>query len=34
MVVELNGCIFLTEDDNLLKEHNEIWDKVSNSMEK
>ena len=34
MMVELNRCVFLTEDKELLKKCNDIWNKVSNSMKK
>ena len=33
MAAQLNGCVFLIEDENLLKKHNDIWIKVNNSME-
>ena len=32
MAAQLNGCIFLIEDEKLLKKHNNIWTKVNNSM--
>ena len=34
MMVQLNGCIFLIEDDDLLKKYNNICKKLSNSMKK
>ena len=34
MMVKLNGCIFLIEDDEVLKKHNDISNKVSNTMKK
>ena len=33
-MMELNGCIFLIEDDDLLKKYNDIWNKIGNSMKK
>ena len=31
--MELNGCIFLIEDDDLLKKY-DIWNKIGSSMKK
>ena len=34
MMMELNGSIFLIEDDDLLKKYNDIWNKTGNGMKK
>ena len=34
MVDKLNGCILLTEDDDLSEKYNAIWDKVSADIRK
>ena len=34
MMVKLNGCIFLTEDDNFLEKYNAIWYKFSTDINK
>ena len=34
MTDKLNGCIFLIEDDDILKRYNAIWDKVSADIKK
>ena len=34
MMIKLNGCIFLLEDDDLLDKYNTIWDEVSADIKK
>ena len=34
MIDNLNGCIFLIDDDGLLEKYNAIWFKVSADMKK
>ena len=34
MIVKLNGCIFLVEDDDLLENNNTIWDEVNFDIKK
>ena len=31
---ELNGCIFLIEDDDSLEKYNTVWDKASTDIKK
>ena len=34
MMDKLNGCIFLTEDDDLLEKYNNVWDKANANIKK
>ena len=34
MIVKLNGCIFLTEDDDFLEVYNAMWYKVNANIKK
>ena len=34
MMVKLNGCFYLINDDELLKKYTDVWNKVSNSIKK